>query len=99
MEGEGPDQAVEDLEGQGGPVDQEGGVGEPASQLGSVVVDLQAQQDQGNGPLPDQVVQETWLCLDPWETHHEGHYQGDQLYLHQTSGPTGWFCVTASQTG
>lgn len=33
MEGEGPDQAVEDLEGQGGLVDQEGGVGEPASQL------------------------------------------------------------------
>lgn len=33
VEGEGPDQAVEDLEGQGGPVDQEGGVGEPASQL------------------------------------------------------------------
>lgn len=33
MEGEGPDQAVEDLEGQGGQVDQEGGVGEPASQL------------------------------------------------------------------
>lgn len=33
MEGEGPDQAVEDLEGQGGRVDQEGGVEGPACQL------------------------------------------------------------------
>lgn len=35
MEGEGPDRVVEDLEGQEGLVDLEGGAAEPASQQGS----------------------------------------------------------------
>lgn len=58
--------------------------------LGSAAVAHQALQDQGSGPPLDQVVQETWLCLGPLETLHEGHYQGDQLCLPQTSGLTGW---------
>lgn len=51
---------------------------------------LQAQRDQGSGLLRGQVVQGTCLCLDPWGNLHEGLHQGDQLYLRQTSGLTGY---------
>lgn len=98
-EGEDPGQEVEVLEGLVDQVDREGAVGDPASHQGSVVVALQAQRDQESGLLQGQVVQETFLCLYPWENLHEGQRQGDQLYLPQTSGLTGYFCVTASQTG
>lgn len=98
-EGGGPGQEVEVLGDQGDQVDQEGDVGDPASHQGSAVVDLQAQRDQGSGLHRGQVVQGTCLCLDPWGNPHEGQRQGDRLYLPQTSGLTGYFCVTASQTG
>ena len=54
------------------------------------MVALQARRDQGSGLLRGQVVQGTCLCLDPWGNLHEGLRQGDQLYLHQTSGLTGY---------
>lgn len=98
-EGGGPGQEVVVLEGQGDQEDLEGGVGDPACHQESVAVALQAQRDQGSGLLRGQVVQGTCLCLDPWGNLHEGLHQGDQLYLRQTSGLTGYFCVTASQTG
>lgn len=77
--------------------DQEGAVGDLAYQR-SVVEALQDRGDQGSGL--GQGVRGTCSCLDfPWGTHET--LLGAQLYLPQTSVPTGClsFYVTASQTG
>lgn len=97
---EDPGQEVEVLEGQGDQVDQVGGAVDPACLQEGVVEDLQAQPDQESGLLQGQVVQGTCLSLGcPWGTRHGGQNQEDQLYLPQTSGLSGYFCVTAFQTG